>query len=234
MFGFGKQKEKKEVDLIAITAHQLRRPLSSIKLSLEMLTKGDFGPLQKEQKELIEKILGQTSTLVCLVNDLLDMAQTDDHVQIGVPEPVDLVHLVDTVLALSYEEITRKRIHIEFDRSHNLPTVKVRKEALIIALQNVLDNAVKYTKEGGWIKISATINAQNIEIKVQDSGIGIPRPEHKKIFGRFFRATNAKTIAGSGLGLFIAKKVMAANGGNVWFDSQEGAGSTFYITLSLN
>jgi signal transduction histidine kinase len=231
---FGKKKEKEELDLIAMTVHQLRRPLSSMKLSLQMLAKGEFGSLQSEQKEIIDKTLTQTSLLICIVDDLLNLASTENGMRTQSREPLDVIHLIDSALSLNYQEITRKNIAVEFDRSGLVPPTKLHKATVVMGIQNIIDNAVKYTGQGGWIKISITVKGKSIEVNVQDSGIGIPATDHKSVFQKFFRAHNAmQTTGGSGLGLFIAKKVFEADKGRVWFESQEGAGSTFHIILPI-
>lgn len=229
---FAKKKEEKEVDLVAMAAHQLRRPLSSTRLSLEMLMKGDFGPLQPEQKDIIEKILKQNATLMCLINDLLQMAQAEASPKNQTGEYVDVMSIINAALTLNYEEINRKKISVDFNRPQVLPRLRLKKEAVAIIFNNLIDNAVKYTLPGGWVKISTALNAKNIEVKIQDSGIGIPDEDHQKIFGRFFRARNANTAApGSGLGLFITKNIVESGGGKISFDSKEGSGSTFSVTL---
>lgn len=233
MFFNKKRKEQKEIDLIVMAAHQLRRPLSSIRLSLQMLLRGDFGPLQPEQKDIVEKINGQNEILLCITNDVLEMARAEGNLSAPKAEYVDVAQIFDSALALNYEEITRKKITVDFNRPA-LPRLKLKKEALMVSLHNIIDNAVKYTRERGWIKILFSVHEKRIEITVQDSGIGIPDAEHKNIFVRFFRASNAGVMApGSGVGLFIAKKVIEANGGKLWFESKEGAGSTFHISLPI-
>lgn len=233
MFFAHKKKRRHEIDLIAMTAHQFRRPLSSMKLSLQMLLNGDFGPLQTTQKDIVEKIIKHNEALMCLVGDLLDMARAED-LYAHAPEPVDVANIIDGAIALNYGDITRKKLHIEFDRSNVMPSAIINKNALLVAVQNIIDNAVKYTGEGGWIKISSAIRDKKIVVRVQDSGIGIPDREHADIFAKFFRASNARAHAmGSGLGLFIAKKFIKASGGTISFQSQEGSGSLFIVTLPI-
>jgi signal transduction histidine kinase len=104
-------------------------------------------------------------------------------------------------------------------------------------LTNLIGNAIKYSPEGGPIRITLEeeTSAQAVRLSVQDHGIGIPTQDHARIFGRFMRIENAKErgISGTGLGLYLCRELVGRHGGNIWFDSQEGSGSTFFLTLPL-
>ena len=227
--------KKEKLDFISLTAHQLKRPLSSIKLSLEMLYKGNFGRISKEQKDVIEKILQRSKGLIYLVNDLLDMAKIEERGLVNNLIQVDIVELIEFILEFEMNEITNKKIKFKFEKTYNSIKVKIDKEKISMAIRNVIDNAVKYTPTRGKITISLDKNGENLEIKIQDSGIGIPDNQKEKIFGKFFRADNAIEMesSGSGLGLFIARHIIESHKGKIWFESKEGIGTTFFIHLPI-
>jgi signal transduction histidine kinase len=231
-----KIKEENKIDYISFTAHQLKSPLSAIKLSLEMFLRGDFGEITEEQKEIVKKTLKKSEMLIVLVNDLINIAKTDNGGHSYDFKPVDVEELVISLINLVEEDIKNKKIKLEFHKSKiNLPKIAIDREKIYLALQNVVDNAIKYTPKGGNINISIDFNSENIEFRIQDSGIGIPESQKKKLFSKFFRSENAiKTeFSGSGLGLFIVKNIIEAHKGKIWFESQEGNGSTFFISLPI-
>jgi len=135
------------------------------------------------------------------------------------------------------EKIREKGLAFDFVLpSKELPKVDVDKEKIVLAVQNLLENAVNYTKAGKIVlAVQYKPSQKEVQIYVQDSGIGIPEDQKKRVFSRFFRSTSAlKTeTEGTGLGLFIAKNIVEAHGGRIWFESEEGKGTTFYFALPL-
>ena len=229
------EKEEKNTsnkfNFMTLAVHKLKTPLSSIKLCLEMLLNGDFGELNEEQKEAISKVYHRNDNLIYLVNDLLNIEKGGgDHYDMAM---VDAEQIMKSVIESEQEEIEKKRIKINFAKSQILHEVKVDKDKIFLALQNIVDNAVKYTPVGGEVSIYLKMDGENLECVVKDSGIGVPEKEKGKLFTEFFRGKNAEKIEpmGSGLGLFIAKKTIEDHHGKIWFESEEGKGSTFYIAL---
>jgi len=142
------------------------------------------------------------------------------------------------VIASSKEEAQRRGIHFEFKKPRKkIPEVKIDSEKISLVFQNLLDNAIHYTKTGGQVKVSIDYlkEKDRIIISVKDTGIGIPDDQQKRVFSRFFRGANAiKTeTEGTGLGLFIAKNIVEAHNGKVWFESKENKGSTFHFSLPV-
>ena len=116
-----------------------------------------------------------------------------------------------------------------------MPKVRVDIEKISLAIQNLLDNAIRYNTIGGEIELALKKKDSEIEFSIRDTGIGIPKNQQQRIFTKFFRAPNALKLEteGSGLGLFIAKNIIEAHGGRIWFESEEGSGTTFYFTLPV-
>jgi signal transduction histidine kinase len=140
------------------------------------------------------------------------------------------------VVAAFKEEAEKKNIQIEFKESEKeTPKVLMDVEKVKLVIENLTDNAIRYTFPGGKITISVSSNKKEIEFKVQDSGVGIPMEQQPRVFTRFFRASNVMRMEteGSGLGLFTSKNIIEAHGGKIWFESKEGKGTAFYFTLPI-
>ena len=228
-------KKKTKMDFTAVVAHQLKTPLSEIKLSLKMMLEGDFGVMNREQMEMAQKLIEKSNTLIYLVNDLLDMAKIEyiGHSPYNCLEIV-VIDLLESIIHFCQAKITAKHIDLVFEKPATpLPMVNIDREKMFLAIKNLLDNAVKYSSENAKIIVSLSLNGKNVLLKVQDFGIGVPASEKQKLFSKFFRAQNAKTVkdGGSGLGLFIAQNIVKAHHGKIWFESKENEGSSFFIEL---
>jgi signal transduction histidine kinase len=130
----------------------------------------------------------------------------------------------------------RKKIKFEFKKPEKkLPEVKIDVEKIKLAIQNFLENAIRYTKPGGEVIISLKYLEGKIEFSIKDTGVGISKDQQARVFTKFFRGANVIRMEteGSGLGLFIAKNIIEAHGGRIWFESEEGKGATFYFTLPV-
>lgn len=226
--------EKMKTEFVSISAHQLRTPLSAMKWILKMLLDGDLGEITKEQREFIEKCYTANERMITLINDLLNVARIEEGRFIYKPILADIISITQSVIASLTEEIKRKRIQFEFKKPREkLPEIKVDVEKISLAIENLIENAIRYTPERGKILVSLEKKENEIEFSVKDTGIGIPKDQQSRIFTKFFRAANAIRMEteGSGLGLFITKNIIEAHGGKIWFESEEGKGTTFYFTL---
>jgi len=243
-----KTMDKVKRDFVSLTAHQLNVPLSTTKLSLEMLLDGSLGKITDEQRDIIEKTYKRNDMLIYLVADLLDIAKIEEKGNSYNWEFIDFESLVKDVIGSDQLQIKKKKIKFEIIKPKvSVPKILLDKSRIFLAIKNIFDNAVKYTPENGKIIISFDVNkkpARNashgdaggeLEFKISDSGIGIPENQKNKLFDKFFRSTNAIKMepSGSGLGLFIAKNIIEAHGGKIWFDSVENKGSTFFFTIPL-
>jgi len=228
--------EKTKNELFTLVAHQLKAPLSSTKMALKMLLNGDFGELQKQQKSVLEKTYDKNESLIFLVNDLLNLSKIEEGEFLSAKSPTDINSAVLTVIKFYKDEIKKKKIKFIFEKTkEKLPKINVDSEKIKMVIQNLVDNAIKYTPENGAITARLSSDAEKIVFQIKDSGIGVPENQKTKMFNEFFRGTNAiRTGAeGSGFGLFISKKIIEAHNGKLWFKSEEGKGSTFCFSLPL-
>jgi len=228
--------ERIKTEFVSLSAHQLRTPLSAIKWTLRMLLDGDLGKLNKEQSDFLEKTYKSNERMITLINDLLNVTRIEEGRYIYQLLSYDLVEITQSAIDSYKGEIERKNIKFEFKKPEKkLPKILMDEEKIKIAIENLLDNAVRYIFSGGKIIISLGLLENEIQFKIEDSGIGIPRGEQPRVFTKFFRGVNAIRMEteGSGLGLFVTKNIIEAHGGKIWFESEEGRGSTFYFTLPL-
>jgi PAS domain S-box-containing protein len=234
-----KRIDKLKTEFVSIAAHQLRTPLSAIKWTLKMILEGDLGQLSKEQEEFLSKTYISNERMIRLVNDLLDVTRIEEGRFLYNLKKKDIRTLVKKVIASSKERAERKGVELRLKGfNKEVPNILVDVEKISLVFQNLLDNAIHYTGSGGYIEISLKYQKEDNQLlfSFKDTGIGIPKDQHKRVFSKFFRGANAiKTeTEGTGLGLFISKNIVDAHGGKIWFESKENQGTTFYFTLPLN
>lgn len=223
---------------ISVVAHQLRTPLSGVKWTINLLLNGDMGPLATEQRTFLMKAYESNDRMISLVNDMLGADRIESGKVRYVFSPVPLPDVVDNVLFELLPQSNAKGLAIHFSsRPENVPRVHADAEKLRAVFQNLLENAIKYSRSGGTIELGMKPeNHDEVLVSIKDDGIGIPREQQKNIFERFFRAQNAVKVEteGSGLGLFIVKSIIERHGGRIWFESEEGKGVTFFFTLPVD
>jgi two-component system phosphate regulon sensor histidine kinase PhoR len=231
--------ERLKDEFIAIAAHELRNPLALLKGYAQMLlfqNKRGRGPaLADWQNEALQNIDKATAGLVELTEDLLDVTRLQAGRLVLHLKPSDLVALAQRMV---------KRLQMTTEQ-HSLSVV-TSLEHLVVpidpgrieqVLGNIINNAIKYSPEGGPIEVTIReeIEANEALLSIRDQGIGIPAHQQTRIFGRFERADNARTyqIGGTGLGLYLCRAIVEQHGGRLWFESTEGQGSTFFIALPI-
>jgi len=227
--------EKMKTEFISIAAHQLRTPLSEIKWSLGRILGGDEGEVPKSQKYLIERSYNSGERMISLVKDLLDVARIEEGRYLHKPTMTDVGKILKSSFESLKEVAKKNNITMTFHKEGVLPDIHIDPESMSVAFQNVIENAVRYTHSGGKVVVSLRHINTNIEIVIKDTGIGIPKRDYPRLFTKFFRAKNAILLEteGSGLGLFITKNIIEAHGGKIWFESEEGKGSAFHISLPV-
>lgn len=224
-------------EFISIAAHQLRTPLSAIKWTIHMVINGDLGPLNPSQVKLLNNGYETNEKMIQLVNDLLNVARIEDG-RFGYDfKQNDLLKVIASVMNGVKHMSTEKAVTVELvapPEGLGLFVFDANKTAL--ALQNLVDNAVKYTPAGGKVTIGVTKEGSYVHVTVHDTGIGVPQEQLNRLFTKFFRAENALHMqtSGSGLGLYIVKNIILRHGGKIDVQSKEGEGSTFSVVLPMD
>lgn len=228
--------EKMKTEFVSIAAHQLRTPLSAIKWTLRMILDGDLGQITEFQKEFIEKTYASNERMIDLINDLLNVTRIEEGRYLYKPTPTDIEPIIEFVAGSYGEEAEKKELKLRIKKpTRKTPKIMADVEKIRLAIQNILDNAIRYTKPKGQVTLSLDYDKKShqIKISIKDTGVGIPKDQQTRIFTKFFRGANVMRMEteGSGLGLFITKNIIEAHGGKIWFESEEGKGTTFYFTL---
>jgi PAS domain S-box-containing protein len=234
-----KDAENLKDEFVGIVAHELRTPLAALKGFADMLlmqTARGRGPALAEwQREALEEIDLATSRLVKLTEELLDVTRLQAGRLLLQRIPTNVVPFVQRVATLLQRTTTRHRLEVRTTRPQLLADIDPGRIEQV--LTNLIGNAIKYSPQGGPVTITLREETatRTVEISVQDKGIGIPQHQHAQIFGRFIRADNAQAwgISGTGLGLYICRELVVRHGGRLWFESEEGIGSTFSLTLPM-
>ena len=224
-------------DFITVAAHQLRTPLTGIKWSLTAIMNGNMGSVQTEQAEYLKGAIESNQRMIDTVNQILKMKDIQTGSVEEIRTSVNLANLLNSILFDIYPQATQKEMKISLNIDQDsLPDINIDESEMRIVLQNLLENGIIYSKEKGQLDVSLKKDGGNVMFSVRDYGIGIPQDEGKNIFTKFFRTTNAirHFANGSGLGLTIAKKIVDRYGGKIWFESEEGKGATFFVSLPLD
>jgi len=228
--------DRMKSEFVTLAAHQLRTPTSAVKWSLQILLEGDLGELNKKQKEIIGEAYETNDRAIKLVGDLLDVAQIEEGKYISKTVLIDIEGLIQSIVGDYKLRLKERELKVKLKKpGEGLPKIMIDVEKMRTAIRNIFDNAIRYTLPGGKISIVLKGNKKEIEVQIQDTGLGIPRSEQGKIFTKFFRGANVMKIdtEGTGLGLYISKNIIEAHGGMIWFDSEEGKGTTFYFTIPI-
>ena len=220
-----------KTNFISTVSHEFKTPISSIKMSLDLLENDRIGKLNEEQKHLIEGIKDDANRLLKITGELLNMSQVESgNIQLSIQQ-ADPKEILLYAISTTKTQADQKQITFELDCPNNTPRVMADSEKTAWVLTNLLSNAIRYSYENSIIYLTIREHEDKVEISVHDTGQGIA-PEYKdKIFDRYFRVPGTKK-EGTGLGLAISKEFIEAQGGKITVDSEFGSGSTFTVTLN--
>ena len=229
--------DRQKTEFLNIVAHDLRTPLTSIRSYTDMLLMHKDKPetIKKVFVEFLEVIRHEGLRLENLVNDYLDLAKIEGGQMIFKSEPVDIKGIINKSLATYYGEAMEHGINLKSILSEDIPVINADDGKLRQVVSNLLSNAIKYTPKGGTITISAEKKDKYIEVCVEDTGPGISKEYHERIFEKFVQVQSGKERVkkGTGLGLPIVKYIMEHHGGRVWVESEEGKGAKFFFALPI-
>jgi signal transduction histidine kinase/HAMP domain-containing protein len=220
-------------DFVSTVSHDLRSPLTLMRGYASMLEMA--GELNEQQKNYSKMIVQGVDNMAKLVNNLLDLGRIDFGVGLQV-EQVPILDIVERVTSSLQLQATHKKISLGVEIPRDLPHAVEADQALLNqAVYNLVENALKYTPEGGVVTIHLQCTPATLTFAIEDSGIGIPKSDLPRLFEKFYRGTNREALAqrGTGLGLAIVKSIAERHGGKVWVESELGKGSTFFLLIPL-
>lgn len=216
-------------DFISMASHQLRTPLTSVKGYLSMVLEGDTGKITASQQKMLGQAFFSSQRMVYLIADLLNVSRLKTGKFVIDYSPVNLAEVVGEELNQLTETAVSRQLTLDYNKPKSFPIIQLDETKTRQVIMNFVDNAIYYTPSGGHVTVKLLDTPTTVELRVEDNGIGVPKAEQHHLFSKFYRAGNARKARpdGTGLGLFMAKKVIIAQNGSLIFDSKEGKGSTF-------
>jgi two-component system phosphate regulon sensor histidine kinase PhoR len=226
--------EEMKSDFVATVSHELRTPLAAIHGSAMTILRPDLELEDALKGRLLEVIADESERLAEIVNDLLLASHLDSgrlQLQIESCDPVELARLVVEAARTHLPD----NVTVELDAGEALPPVAADPGQLRQVLENLVENAIKYSPDGGTVELRIGRDNGAVSFRVRDEGLGIPHAEHRRVFEKFYRLDPNMTrgIGGTGLGLYICRELVRMMGGRIWVESTEGAGSTFHVEIPL-
>jgi signal transduction histidine kinase len=229
--------DDKKSEFISVAAHQLRTPLSGIKWSMGMFLAGELGPLSDEQRDVLTKMNTTNDRVISIINDLLDIDLLSRDKSNYTFASTNVVTILDETLKDLEPQMQSKNVRVDTSGvQRDTLTAEVDPEKIRIVFQNLIDNAIKYSDPGKTVVVTGLKLNTMLQFSIKDQGIGIPATQQEEVFERFFRAENAvrRITEGSGVGLYIVKKVVEDHNGRIWFESTENEGTTFYVSIPVS
>ncbi len=231
-----KQLDKAKSEFVSIASHQLRTPMTGIMGYLSMMTSGDFGKIPKQQQGILEQLLDASQKMIQLINLFLDVSKIESGKLVLSRGPHKIEEIIDRSIQVIGKIASDKGLKLEFVHpKKELPMLQID-DKIFDVVSNLIDNAIKYTEKGS-ITVTAVKEDDNIKVTVKDTGRGIPPEEAKNLFNKFVRGYGIAQVNpdGSGLGLYVARRLTEAHGGRIWVESEgKGKGSSFMFTLPIH
>ena len=233
-----KEIDRMKTEFVSVASHQLRTPLTPLRLFSEMLLNGEVGKLNPKQKEYIEAISQSTQRMIKLVNDLLNVSRIETGRLKIEPKLIQIEDFIQSIIDEAVPVANSHRCRFIFNKPKiKLPKIPIDPTLVRQVIHNLITNAIRYSsKKQCDIVVTLARKSHDYIISVKDNGIGIPENIQSRIFEKFFRADNAQKAEadGSGLGLYVAKMIIEASGGEIWFESppkSEKRGTIFYVSI---
>ena len=228
--------DKAKDEFLSMASHQLRTPLTSVKGYISMVMEGDAGKVTTDQTKLLGEAFTNSEHMVSLIDDFLNVSRIQTGKFAIEKVPTDLAKLVQQEVTSLMPSATSRKLAFNYNMPTNIPMIDVDAGKIRQVVMNFMDNSLYYSKEDTKIDVNLSVIDDNIVFTVKDTGIGVPKSEQDELFTKFYRASNAKKKRpdGTGVGLFLAKKVVDGHGGKIIFESVEGKGSTFGFSLPID
>jgi PAS domain S-box-containing protein len=227
-----KERDVAKTNFIGTVSHELKTPIASIRMGIQLLENKRIGALNEEQKDLLEGIADDTERLLKITGELLDIAQVESGTIQMKLNPATIGPIIDYALLANRAMLDQKQIQIAVEVEKDLPMIYIDNEKTAWVLTNLLSNAIRYSDEGGAISVAVKKIGARVLLRVEDQGQGIPAQYLAKIFDRYFRVPGS-TKEGTGLGLSISKEFIESMGGEIDVQSVFGTGSTFFVYLPI-
>ena len=230
-----KELDKAKDEFISMASHQLRTPLTTIKGYLSMILEGDTGSITETQREFIQHSFEGSERMVSLISDLLNVSRLSAGRFLIEQKPTDVAAMIADEIRQLMPHATAKNLYLKFEPPKEVaPLVDLDENKTRQVIMNFIDNAIYYTQTGG-VTVRLKLHDGVFRVEVSDTGIGVPDDAKKHLFTKFFRAGNAQNVRpdGTGLGLYLARRVVEDQGGTIIFESSEGHGSTFGFELPV-
>lgn len=227
--------ERVKNEFISTVSHELRTPMTSIKGYTDLIFMQAAGPITENQRKFLSVIKSNADRLAMLVNDLLDISRIETgRIRLN-RQPIPTGEVVEDVVTALSKQAEEKNLTLTMDVEKDLPPVYADRDRLTQVLTNLVDNACRYTPEGGKVTVTVHRVSDKVQVDVTDTGIGIAPKDQEKIFERFFRADHpvVQETGGTGLGLAIVKSFVEMHNGEIWLDSELGKGTTFSFTMPI-
>src|SRR4030042_3631766 len=220
-------------NFLSMVSHQLKSPLSSTLLQTSILLDGIVGELNDKQMDLLQKVRNRIKGMVDLIRDILDVCFIEEGGYLKQIEHLDVAEILKRTVELIQPQAQDKNIALHVKIDDNLPVISGNRSSVEALFINLISNAIKYTPPGGKVNVEMGENAQNVQLEVNDTGIGVEDVDFPRIFDKFYRVRSdmTKNISGTGLGLSIVKSVVDANYGTINIESKVGEGTTFTVLL---
>jgi two-component system, OmpR family, phosphate regulon sensor histidine kinase PhoR len=228
-----KELDEMKNDFVRMVSHELRSPLSAIKMQHTVILDGLAGELTDKQRELLSRAHAKIQGLLDLINELLNVARMEaGHCQLE-QAPLSLGEILTDLLGFLEAKASEQKVALHLALPPDLPLIQADRRSMEEVFMNLLSNAINYSPNGGEVRVSAVSRGDYLEVLVSDTGVGIDPEEVPKIFDKFYRAKHPQTrqVIGTGLGLAIVKNIVEAHRGSVQVESQPGVGTTFRVVL---
>lgn len=222
-------------EFISMASHQLRTPLTSVKGYLSMVLEGDAGKISQSQHQLLSEAFTSSERMVHLIGDFLNVSRLQTGKFTIESHAVDLSKLIEQEVDSLRTTAEAHGLTIRYRRPSHFPLLNLDEAKMRQVVMNYIDNAIFYSHEGSSIEVKLSTEGGDAVLEVKDKGIGVPKAELNRLYTKFFRATNARKQRpdGTGVGLFLTRKVIAAHGGSLIMESIENEGSTFGFRLPI-
>lgn len=242
-----KEIDKAKNEFVSLASHQLKTPLTAVKLLTEIILKGGVGPFTKKQEEYLNDISSSNQRMIDLVNALLSVSRIEMGEFTIQVDKKDIRAIVQNVFYELTPALEKKQIRLQQHYQKSPNTVMIDETLFRMVIGNLATNAIHYTDKGGKIQVECKelprgqllggekLSKDSFTITIADSGCGIPKKQQGSLFTKFFRADNAiiKHTDGTGLGLYIVKSVLDKSSGSIWFTSKESEGTAFYVAIPM-